>query len=136
VGDADVAWLAGAPVRLRPEVLEELEPVVAAGKGEVRHAHVRVLVSDDVGEVAAFLLLRDEHVHAEEVSVEGERAVEVAHGEARVVEGGQKVTVSPPSTVSTWPVTYVFSAEQSQAACAAISAGSAGRRKGSLRFST
>ena len=35
----------------------------------------------------------------------------------------QKVTVTPPSTVSTWPVTYVFLSDASHATCWAISAG-------------
>ena len=52
----------------------------------MRHAHVRVRVADDRGEVAALLLLRRDHLAAEQVAVEGDRAVEVGDRVARVMD--------------------------------------------------
>jgi hypothetical protein len=89
-----------------------------------------------IREVAAGLLLLEQHLHAEDVAVERDRTLEIEDGEAGVVERRhQNVIVTPPSTVITWPVRYVLRSEQSHAAWAAISVGSAGRRSGSFRCS-
>ena len=53
------------------------------------------------------------------------RAVSGGDLECAVATGRQKVTVTPPSTVNTCPVTYVLRSHASQATCWAISAGSA-----------
>ena len=103
--DADVARLAGASLRLGFDVLEELHPVPIPGKPQVRHTHVRVRVADDRRQVSAALLLLEDDLHAQGVTVERERALEVANGEARVGEcRHQNVIVTPPSTVTTCPV--------------------------------
>ena len=70
------------------EVLEQLDHVAVAGDAEMRHANVRVGVADDRREIAAFLLLRCDHLAAEDVAVEDERAVEVGDRVARVVRPG------------------------------------------------
>ena len=103
----------------------------------MRHPHVRVGITHDLRQVTALLLLREDDLHAEQVAVEAERALEVADGETGVQERRhQNVIETPPSTVMTCPVRYEFCSEHSHAACAAISAGSAARRNGSLRCST
>ncbi len=46
------------------EVLEELDHVLGARNAEMGHAHVRIRVPDDRGEVAALLLLLRENLAA------------------------------------------------------------------------
>ena len=50
------------------------------------HSDVGVGVADDRGEVAAFLLLRCDHLAAEQVAIEDERAVEIGDRVAGVVD--------------------------------------------------
>ena len=70
-------------------------------------------------------------VHADEECVLGAvGAIDVDLGKANddrfdVGDAHQNVTVRPPSTVTTWPVTYVFWSLASHATGAAISSGSA-----------
>ena len=100
---SDVSRLDVGVVALRCEVLEQLDHVVAAGNAEVRHAHVRVGVADDRREVAALLLLRREHLAAERVAVERERAVEVRDRVAGVMEPADRHRASARSLRSSTP---------------------------------
>ena len=75
---------AGAP-RGR-EVLEQLDHVLAAGHPEMGHPDVRVGVADDRREISALLLLGRDHLAAEQVAVEDERAVQVGDRVAGVME--------------------------------------------------
>ena len=86
VGGADVARLDVGLAAGRREVLEQLDHVLAAGEPEMGHSDVGVGVADDGGEVAAFLLLRCDHLAAEEIAIEDERAVEIGDRVAGVVD--------------------------------------------------
>ncbi len=92
---ADVARLDVGSAAGGREVLEQLDHVLAAGDPEMGHAHVRVGVAHDRREVPAFLLLRRDHLAAEDVAVEDERAVEVGDRVAGVVKRGQHRQRSP-----------------------------------------
>src|SRR5207302_447413 len=83
---SDVSRLDVGVPALGCAVLEQLDHVTAARYAEVRHAHVRVRIADDRREVAALLLLRREHLAAERVAIEGERAVETRDRVAGVME--------------------------------------------------
>src|SRR5205807_9730883 len=88
---------------LRCELLEQLDHVTAARYAAVRHAHVRVRVGDDRREVAALLLLRREHLAAQRVAVEGDRAVETRHRVAGVMEPADHHRASASSRRSSTP---------------------------------
>src|SRR5439155_16763926 len=100
---SDVAGLDVCVVTLWCEVLEQLDHMVAARYAEVRHPHVRIRVADDRREVAALLLLRREHLAAESVSVEGQRAVEARNRVAGVMEPADRHRASARSRRSSTP---------------------------------
>src|SRR6266536_2435338 len=100
---SDVSGLDVGVVTMWCEVLEQLNHVFGARYAEVRHAHVRVRVADDRRKVAALLLLRREHLAAESVAVEGERAVEARDGVAGVMEPADRHRASARSRRSSTP---------------------------------
>src|SRR5207248_180002 len=91
------------------EVLEQLDHVTAARHAQVRHAHVCVRIADDRREVTALLLLGREHLAAERVAVERERAVEARDRVAGVMEAAdghrasarRRRSSTPPSGATT-----------------------------------
>ena len=97
MSDADVARLARRRTTSWLEVLEQLESLARRG-GEVCHADMGIGVARDGGQVAAGLLLLHHDLEPECVPVERERPLEVRHGEAGVVDGGDHSPFTAPET--------------------------------------